>query len=209
MVEEEQLRAVIAAAQAGDVGALKDLVRRYQPFLVRLARRQLRSAPGGPRPSDLVQDTLERFVRSLRSFQGTCDQQLRGWLSVILTNVLIQQRRSASRQRREAEHVPLPDADRFAGPDPMPSPSQQLHGQEAWRALLRAMFALPEGQQEAVHRHLRGESVAEIAQTLGKTPAAVSCLLQRGGKALQRKLGQSGQLGAWFQSMKSLLAGAP
>jgi RNA polymerase sigma-70 factor (ECF subfamily) len=199
---------LISAAQSGDAGALRELVRRYQPHLERIARRRLGGSGAGQRPSDLVQDTLERAVRCLHQFQGTTDPQLRRWLAVILQNVFVQQQRAARRKRRAVETVPLPDSDQLSGPDPPPGPSQALRGREAWRALLRAVFALPEGQREAVHRHLRGEAVADIARALGKTPAAVSCLLQRGGKALQEALGERGQMGAWFQSLRVLLAEA-
>jgi RNA polymerase sigma factor (sigma-70 family) len=197
---------MIAAAQRGDPRALRELLKGYQPHLVRLAQRRRSSLPAGQRPSDLVQDTLERVVRCLHQFQGTSDSELRGWLAVILRNVLIQKRRAANRQRRAHESVPLLDADALIDPDPPAGPSQLLQGREAWRELLRAVYALPFGQREAVHRHLRGEAVSEIARALDKKPGAVSCLLQRGGKRLQATLGQQEPLGAWFQAMRALLA---
>lgn len=204
----DELAAIIAAAQSGDATAVRELVRRYQPHLQRLARQRIGAGPQGQRPSDLVQDTLERAVRCLRQFAGKSDPELRGWLAAILRNVLIQQQRAARRKRRAVETLPLPDSDLLRRSDLPPGPSQILRGREAWRALLRAVFALPEGQREAVHRHLRGEAVAEIAQALGRTPAAVSCLLQRGGKTLQTALGEHGQLGEWFKTMQALLAEA-
>lgn len=205
----DELAALIIAAQDGDAAAFRELVKRYQPHLARLARRRLRSGGVGQRPSDLVQDTLERAVRCLRQFQGRTDPELRRWLAVILNNVLIQQHRAARRQRRAAELLPLPSSDLLLGPDPPPPRlSETLRVREAWRALLRAVFALPTGQREAVHLYLRGEAVAEIAQALGRTPAAISCLLQRGGKALQTALGEYGQLGPWLQTMRVLLAEA-
>jgi RNA polymerase sigma-70 factor (ECF subfamily) len=199
---------IIAAAQSGDGPSLRVLVKRYQSHLLRLARARLRSMPEGQRPSDLVQDTLERAVRCLHQFQGSTDLELRRWLAVILQNILIQQQRAAHRLRRAARLVELPESDQLIESDPAPGPSQSLRGREAWRALLRALYALPAGQREAVHRHLKGEAVSEIAQTLGKSPAAVSCLLQRGGKALQQTLGEHGKLGAWFSTMRQLLADA-
>lgn len=201
----EDLASLIAQAQAGDEAAFRTIVGQYKPFLSRLARRRLRSGTMGSRPSDLVQDTLERAVRCLQSFQGTRDPELRAWLAKILQNVLIQQHRAAGRIRRAASLVSLPSVGELEQSDPQPGPSEQLHGQEAWRSLLRAVAVLPEGQREAVRRHLRGTSVAEIAQLMGKTPAAVSCLLQRGGKALQSKLQGAGPLGGWFRAMQRLL----
>lgn len=205
----ENLASLIAQAQAGDEAAFREIIGQYKPYLSRLAQRRLRAETMGSRPSDLVQDTLERAVRCLKSFQGTRDPEIRAWLAKILQNVLIQQHRAASRIRRAAQLVPLPVEDQLKHCDPQPGPSEQLHGQEAWRALLRAVAELPEGQREAVRRHLRGASVAEIAQTMGKTPAAVSCLLQRGGKALQTKLQGAGPLGGWFRAMQRLLEENP
>jgi RNA polymerase sigma factor (sigma-70 family) len=201
-----ELSGMIAAAQGGDKVAMGMLLRQYQPHLLRLARRRRGFMPAGQRPSDLVQDTLERVVRCLHQFQGQSEPELRRWLAVILENVLIQKRRAAGRKRRAAELVPLPDSDDLLGPDPPPGPSQSLRGREAWRALLRAIHALPEGQREAVRYHLRGEAVADIARAMNRTPAAVSCLLQRGGKTLQASLGEHGPLPAWFFAMRALLA---
>jgi RNA polymerase sigma-70 factor (ECF subfamily) len=206
--DNETMVRLVASARQGDGTAMRELVRRSEPHLYGLARRQPAALPAGLRPSDLVQDTLERAVRSLHQFHGRTDGELRGWLAVILRNVLIQKRRAAGRQRRAAELVPLPSSDQLPAPDPPPGPSQTLRGREAWRDLLRAVFALPDDQREAVHRYLRGDTVPEIAAALTRTPAAVSCLLQRGGKALQAALGEHGSLGDWFTVMRALLAGA-
>ncbi len=200
---------LLAAVRSGDPAALRELVRMVQPRLSRLANQRRRSLPDGLRPSDLVQDTLERVVRYLGQFQGESDRELRAWLGVILRNVLIQKRRSAQRLRRAVETVPLPDADDLAPQELSLGPSQALRGQEEWRRLLRALCELPEHQREAIRRVLRGESVAETAQAMGRTPAAVSCLLQRGGKQLQSLLGHQGPLGPWFAMLRELLASAP
>lgn len=200
---------LLAAVRRGDPEALRELVRMVQPHLSRLARRHRGSLPEGLRPSDLVQDTLERVVRYLGQFQGESDRELRAWLGVILRNVLIQKRRSAQRLRRAVETVPLPDSDDLAAQELSLGPSQALRGQEEWRLLLRALYELPEHQREAIRRVLRGESVAETARAMGRTPAAVSCLLQRGGKQLQSLLGHKGPLGPWFALLRELLASAP
>jgi DNA-directed RNA polymerase specialized sigma24 family protein len=81
-----------------------------------------------------------------------------------------------------------------------------LRGQEEWRRLQRAIYALPEAQREAVRRHLRGEAVGDIAATLKRSPAAISCLLQRAGKRLQQQLGGNAPLGPWFQTLRKVLA---
>ena len=205
----EAIPLLLAAVRSGDPAALRELLQMVQPHLSRLARQRRSSLPDGLRPSDLVQDTLERVVRYLGQFQGESDRELRAWLGVILRNVLIQKRRSAQRLRRAVETVPLPDSDDLAAQELSLGPSQALRGQEEWRRLLRALHELPQHQREAIRRVLRGESVAETAHAMGRTPAAVSCLLQRGGKQLQALLGHKGPLGPWFALLRELLARAP
>jgi RNA polymerase sigma-70 factor (ECF subfamily) len=69
------------------------------------------------------------------------------------------------------------------------SPSQKaIRGEDAER-LSRALAALPDDQREAVRlRHLEGCALAEIAQRLGRTPAATAGLIKRGMKTLRREL---------------------
>jgi RNA polymerase sigma-70 factor (ECF subfamily) len=50
-------------------------------------------------------------------------------------------------------------------------------------------MALPDDQREAVRlRHLEGWALADIAQHLGRTPAATAGLIKRGMQALRRQL---------------------
>lgn len=200
----DELRSLLAAAQSGDAAAKDALLRRYQPFLQRRARR-LGSAR--LRGSDLAQDTAERALRTLASFRGTTEPELRAWLGTILSHVVSQRLRDEHRLKRRGTLVPLSDAAPSTAPEP--SPSQVLRGKEAWRALARAVAMLPASQREVVRRHLRGASVAELAAELKKTPASISCLLQRGGQAVRAQLGEAHgdqSLGAWFTAMQALLA---
>ena len=203
----ESVAHLIDAARAGDPAACDRLMRLYQPHLIRLSRRRSGGATG-MRPSDLMQDTAERVVRSLHRFRGTTDPELRRFFAVVLHNILSQHHRDASRLRRAPESVGLPDCEDPAMAAPQPGPSQILRGKQAYRDLLAAVFALPDSQRDAVRLHLHGAPVADIAARLGRTPAAVSCLLQRGGKQVQQALGEQGELGAWFQAMRALLAAA-
>lgn len=196
---------LVRHAQAGNARALQELLRVVQPYVHRLAQRKQALLPVGQRPSDLAQDTLERAFRRLHQFIGTTDAELRRWLTVILERALIRQQRLARRKRRAVDLVPLPEADQLQPPEPRPSASQTLRGREEWRQLQRAIYALPEAQREVVRRHLRGEAVGAIALTLKRSPAAISCLLQRAGKNLQRQLGRDGPLGPWFQTLREVL----
>src|SRR5262249_33848938 len=73
------------------------------------------------------------------------------------------------------------------------SPSQQAQRNEQGVRLAQALAGLPEPQREAlVLRHLEGWSLADIAGRMGRSPAAVVGLLQRGLKKL-RALLQEGE----------------
>jgi RNA polymerase sigma-70 factor (ECF subfamily) len=55
--------------------------------------------------------------------------------------------------------------------------------------MIEALAALPENQRRAIElHHLEGLPLAEIAQQLGTTKAAVAGLLHRGLKALRARL---------------------
>ncbi len=69
------------------------------------------------------------------------------------------------------------------------SPSQRLDRHERAVQLADAMAALPDNQREAIIlRHWQGMSLADIAQELNCTTAAVTGLLYRGQKALRNQL---------------------
>lgn len=69
------------------------------------------------------------------------------------------------------------------------SPSQRAVKQEELIRLAEVMTKLPEAQREAVVlHHLQGLSLAEVAQEMGKTEAAVAGLLFRGLKTLHNLL---------------------
>lgn len=66
------------------------------------------------------------------------------------------------------------------------SPSQQVAREEQILALAEAIAALPAAQRLVVEAHyFRGQTVAEIAQAMDKTQAAVAGLLKRALKQLR------------------------
>src|SRR5262249_57318434 len=69
------------------------------------------------------------------------------------------------------------------------TPSEKaIRGEEELR-LAEALATLPADQREAVRlRHLEGWALADIAQHLGRSPAATAGLIKRGRPALRPRL---------------------
>src|SRR5262249_20756646 len=71
------------------------------------------------------------------------------------------------------------------------SPSQRVMREEQRLRLADAMNQLPAAQREALLMHyVQGMALAVIATDLGRTPAAVAGLLQRGLKSLRTLLAE-------------------
>jgi RNA polymerase sigma-70 factor (ECF subfamily) len=168
---------------------------RFLDYLRLLARLQL-----GPQPqarvdaSDVVQQTLLEAQQKLRAFRGRSEAELAAWLRQILAHNLADAFRALGRAKRDvhrersleaALHESSARLEAFLAAE-QSSPSQQAQRNEQVVRLAQALGQLPEAQREAVVlRHLQGQSLAAIAQHLGRTPAAVVGLLQRGLKALR------------------------
>src|SRR4029077_16133041 len=70
------------------------------------------------------------------------------------------------------------------------SPSQHVIRQEELLRMAESLSALPDAQRRAIEmHHLQGLPLAEIADVLGSSKAAVAGLLHRGLKSLRGRLG--------------------
>jgi RNA polymerase sigma-70 factor, ECF subfamily len=147
--------------------------------------------------SDLVQETMLRAHEGLAGFKGTSEAELAKWLQEILGNVLADEIRKATAQKRDvAVERSLNDAvaDSFAQLEAYltaggPSPSEQAHRQEQLHRLAGAIEQLPEDQRDVViQRDLLGSPVRDIAELLERTEKSVAGLLLRGRRRLRELL---------------------
>ena len=174
---------------------------RCRAYLCTLARLQLPSSLRGKLdPSDVVQQTLLTAHEKLDQFRGRSEAELRGWLRQILRNHLVgvyRRFRMIGRDvtREQSLETVAPDPsnaprDRLSS-DPS-SPSQHVMHQEELRRLTDALVQLPEDQRRAVElHHLKGLSVAQVADSLGRGKSAVVGLLFRGLRNLRQLLDDS------------------
>ena len=130
------------------------------------------------RADDLVQDTLLRALSHIDRFErGT---NLNAWLFTILRNLFHSEYR---KRRREVED---PDGSYAGKLKVQPEQGPRLDFEDFRTALAK----LPPDQRDAVLRkHLRGQSLADIAADTGRTTAAVAGLLRRGLARLRELLG--------------------
>jgi RNA polymerase sigma-70 factor (ECF subfamily) len=166
---------------------------RYRDYLLLLARVQI-----NPRlrakidPSDVVQETLLKAHRSREQFRGGTEQQLAAWLRKILAHTLSNAVRSVGRRGGEFERslegtleqssarLELWLSDGQLAPEEIAAHNEQL------LRLAGALARLPDDQRCALEmKHLRGCSVAEICEEMGRSKASVVGLLIRGMRRLR------------------------
>ena len=145
-------------------------------------------------PSDVVQQTLLQAHCALADFCGTTDAEKAAWLRQILTRNLAHVERDFRRGKRninqerslqEQVHDSAVLLDKWlAAADPSPSEHAQHH--ERLRQLCVALEQLSEPHCEAIQLHyLQGMRLAEVAEQMNRTTAAVAGLLKRGLKQLR------------------------
>jgi RNA polymerase sigma-70 factor (ECF subfamily) len=168
---------------------------RFRPYLRLLGRLHLdRRLQGKLDPSDVVQETLLKAHEKIDQFRGDSDEELAGWLRQILANQL----RMAARKfnagardvgREQSLEASLQESsarlERWLA-DEQSSPGRMAERKERLLHLADALGQLPEDQRTAVElHHLKGVPVAELAQQMGRSGAAVTNLLYRGLKRLR------------------------
>jgi RNA polymerase sigma-70 factor (ECF subfamily) len=176
-------RLLLAAAQAGDERAFRQLIEPYRHALEVHCYRMLGSAQDA---EDLAQETLLRAWRALDRFEPRA--QFQTWLYRIATNACLDE---LERRPRRPEPVdPFPDwrSDETASPtyDPVARYAMR-EGMEL--ALLRAIQELPGRQRAAlIFRDVLGWTAPEVAEVLGSTVASVNSALQRARATIDRHL---------------------
>jgi RNA polymerase sigma-70 factor (ECF subfamily) len=167
-------RALVAAAQAGDERAFRELVEPYRRTLEIHAYRML----GSPHDvEDVVQETLLRAWKALDNFERRSSVET--WLYRIATNACLDE---LERRPRRPELVePFPDDRLSEAVEPMVDPAARYAAREGMElAFLTAIQRLPGRQRAAlILRDVLGWKAAETADLLDSTVASVNSALQR------------------------------
>ncbi|MHB1425093.1 MAG: sigma-70 family RNA polymerase sigma factor [Gemmataceae bacterium] len=168
-------------------------VESFRSFLLLLARTRLHGFPDARiNASDVVQQTLLDAHRQRQQFRGTAPPEMAAWLRRILACNLADALRALHRGKRDVDRERSLEAElaessaRLAGwlIADQSSPSHQAARNEQELRLANALAALPDAQREAIVLHYwQGCSLAQTAEQLGCSPAAVAGLLHRGLRA--------------------------
>jgi RNA polymerase sigma-70 factor (ECF subfamily) len=176
---------LLAAARAGDAGALEHLVRRYQPRVYRFGLKMCRDPEDA---GDVVQESLLAMARGVRDFRG--DASLSSWLYSIARSFCIKKRRRSRFAPAREESLDTLDPARIAQvSDSAPDPEALAAKHEIEVALSAAIDSLDEPQREVlVLRDIEGLSAPEVAAVLGQTVQAVKSRLHRARLAVRQRL---------------------
>jgi RNA polymerase sigma-70 factor (ECF subfamily) len=196
--------ALVERLRAGDEAAFAEVVDRYGPSMLRVARLHVRDAAVA---EEVVQETWLGVCTGIDRFEGR--SSFRTWLFRILTN------RAKTRGAREGRSVPFSavtateaaveteqavDADRFLGPDhdawpyhwaapPRPWTQEKVLERETLALIREAIEELPETQRTVIRlRDVEGWSAAEVVEALEISDANQRVLLHRARSRVRASL---------------------
>jgi RNA polymerase sigma-70 factor (ECF subfamily) len=148
-------------------------------------------------PSDVVQETMLEAHKKRHQFRGHTEAEMAAWLRAMLACNLADAVKAQRRGKRDVSRERSLEAAIHRSSSRLEewlvasqsSPSERFDRHEAVLELLDALTALPSAQRQAlVMRHCQGCSLAQIAEELDRTPAAVAGLLKRGLATLRTVL---------------------
>ncbi len=164
-LEDETL---VRRAQAGDVSAFEELVRRYQEAAFRAAFLVLRD---GPEAEDAAQEAFVKAYSALHRFRSG---SLRPWLLKIVVNESLNRAKSRRRRTATAERI-------AAGGEAYDfTLDETVINRERARLLRQALEALKERERVVIYlRYFHMLSEQELAEYLGCPAGTVKSRLHR------------------------------
>jgi RNA polymerase sigma-70 factor (ECF subfamily) len=179
---------------ASTAGQAPDL-EQFREYLLLLARLQVDPRLRGKLdPSGVVQETLLEAHQSREQLRGRSQAEVLAWLRKALAHNLADEVRKWGAGKRDAareeslQRALEQSSARLEGwlAREEASPGDPLERQEESLRLVAALNGLPEKQRQAVElKHLAGLSLAEVAEAMGCSKAAVVGLLHRGVEKLR------------------------
>lgn len=189
----------IAAAKAGDPAAREEILAWLRPKLRQWAEIELsKHLERAIDASSVTQDTLLSVHEKLDEFSRSTAGEFLSWARQALRNDVIDAVRKATAAKRSVLATNSLDMPRGEGDlridtidATAESPSFRVRMDERAAALMKAVGELTSEQAEAIRLvHIENVALADAAQRMGKSKAALAKLLQRGMAVLREKLPQ-------------------
>jgi len=184
--ESDELSEPVRRAQAGDTGAVEELIRRLRPrifsyALARIGRRE--------EAEDATQETCVALASALPGFDPDAGKFTSFVFGIASNKVLMSQR---SRGRRpEIPVAELPDDSSDA-----PGPAEQFERDDALRGLLARLDGLPERHRDVLMlRVVAGLTADETGEAIGTSAANVRVIQHRALTTLRASLGNDAGTG--------------
>ncbi len=173
---------IIAGSRAGDRGALNELVKRYQPAVLRVCVSLL----GSRDVDDLVQDIFIKILQRLNTFEGR--SALFTWIYEITVNQCRDELRRRKRRRWfSLQTLPEETVERIAVE--AETVSTQIEANELGDVLRRELNKLdPKYRELVVLRDLEGLGYDEVAQISGIDEKLVKSRLYQARQILSTKM---------------------
>jgi RNA polymerase sigma-70 factor (ECF subfamily) len=169
----------VAAALAGDHGAVAKLLAAIRPMIVRYCRARVH---GSASADDVAQEVCLAVLKALPSYRDQ-GRPFLAFVYGIASHKVADAHRAAARDRSEPTSDLPESADRAAGPE------QQAMDSDLSRRMARLLEVLPEKQREIVRlRVVVGLSAEETAEAVGSTPGAVRVAQHRALARLRREI---------------------
>jgi RNA polymerase sigma-70 factor (ECF subfamily) len=195
--EAAETWALVERAQAGDQAAHADLYRIYRPQVYWIVWLRLGRRPWmRPVAEDITQDVFVRALKRIGSFtwQG---RDIGAWLGTIARNLVTDYFKRGATQREMSSDIVgdvlsglVEDPSAEGGPEH--TVVEHLMAARTRAALTAAIAELTPGQRECIElRFVRGLSVAETAQAMGRQLPAIKTLQHRAVAALGQRLRDS------------------
>ena len=168
---------LIKGCQRGKAKYQRQLVLRYSPMLMTVARRY---ATDGHTAQDILQDAFIRILQYIDRYQPT--GSFEGWMRRIVINV-------ALRALEKSKKIRWQNPDDV--PSQMPSLSPQVYSHLGAEALIELVNRLPDGSRQVFNLYvIEGFDHKEIGQLLGISASTSRSQLLRARQRLQELIVQ-------------------
>ena len=185
MPDETRERQLVQRARAGDQQAFEELCLGLRERLLATIRSRLGSeARRGTDPDDVLQAAFVQALNSIQRFEWQGDGSFGRWLESIAIHVAL----DAVRHQRRRKVLRI-DRD-IPGDDT--SPSRGIRRRERLARLVVSMESLnPDYRTVLKLSRMKGLSIKETAQQMGRSESAVKNLLLRAIKQLRHSFGDT------------------